>query len=229
MPTITTSGLATARGFGMFLPQKNSIPLPDIGSAIEGGFYVGSIRIGATNYALIMAPKATGQTTGFYATNNSFLRANSASDGLANTVGASSASYPVNAWSRNLTIGGFTDWYIPARDELELAYRNLKPSAVVNSIGARVQGATGDTNTANGSNLNSVPVGAAYTTSSPAQTPLTLFQTGGAECLDASIYWCSTGNAALTFQLLQRMSDGIQSYDLPSSTYTARAFRRVIL
>lgn len=58
MPTITTSGLATARGFGMLLPQKNSIPLPDIGSAIEGGFYVGSIRIGAINYALIMAPQS---------------------------------------------------------------------------------------------------------------------------------------------------------------------------
>jgi hypothetical protein len=36
--------------------------------------------------------------------------------------------HPAAQFCVNLSIGGFTDWYLPARYELDIAYFNLKPS-----------------------------------------------------------------------------------------------------
>jgi hypothetical protein len=46
--------------------------------------------------------------------------------------------------ARISSIGGFTDWYLPARYELDIAYFNLKPSTQAND-------------TSWGSNVYSVP------------------------------------------------------------------------
>jgi len=184
-------------------------------------------------FRIIVAPKATGETT--LAMKNDGLRmAYAAGVGQANTAqfassnaidngqkcteamfrgtspSTNAAAYPAANWARNLSIGGYTDWYIPARDELELMYRNLRPSTTNNSIVARsgtapnnfydlssggAQGGIGDTTSiviANGINDNSEPVGAAYTATVPARTAVALFQTGGAQALAATVHWSST-------------------------------------
>lgn len=224
MPLVQTRGAASIQGFAKGTAPV--APLPNIGDSYAGGYYAGNFRIGSTNYALIMSPKAQGQANRGWGAAN----VNSAIDGFANTVAAASAGYPANFFTRGLSINGYTDWYTPARDELEILYRNFKPDTVANSVGNRVAAASGDTVFANGSNLNSVPIGAAYTTTVPEQTPLPLFQTGGAECLDPVIYWCSTGSDSGQYQLLQRMNDGIQSYDLPNtSVYSVRAVRKIAI
>ena len=47
-------------------------------------------------------------------------------------------------------------------------------------------------NQGNGDNDYSVPNGAAYTASNPAQTSIAVFQSGGSECFDADWHWSST-------------------------------------
>lgn len=100
------------------------------------------------------------------------------------------------------TEGGST-WYIPALDELELFYRNLKPNAANNR--------TSDGQTANdaafpsplsghGTNPSSLPAGVTYTNNprNPDESPLALFKAGGAQVLSLARYWSSTeGNRTL--------------------------------
>jgi hypothetical protein len=40
----------------------------------------------------------------------------------------SSATYPIFQFARGLTIGGLSDWYIPAKNELAILVYNLGPS-----------------------------------------------------------------------------------------------------
>ena len=101
------------------------------------------------------------------------------------------AQYPAAHWARALVINGYSDWYIPARDELELAWRNLKPVTTDNYIGARYNspinykqsGAYPDATATQGVNLNSSPQSPAYTLTDPAQTSSAAFRAGGSEDL----------------------------------------------
>jgi hypothetical protein len=87
-------------------------------------------------------------------------------DGAANTaamVTAGIADHPAANFCKNLSIGGFTDWYLPARYELDIAYFNLKPSTAAN-------------NTSWGSNIYSVPRRDSNNTATyPTQTALDCF------------------------------------------------------
>lgn len=168
-------------------------------------------------YRLIKAPKASGETNSLAWKNANTLAPSSSGtllEGWKSTTGMAAAGdssvYPLAHWCRNRNIGGYTDWYMPSRDEMEALIRNLKPSTVTNSIANRPtgsvhnyqnQGAFPDATNANGANRNSVPDGAAYTTSVPGQTTPVAFRTGGAEALVAVVtagsgYWTSTEHAA---------------------------------
>lgn len=115
-----------------------------------------------------------------------------------------STVYPAAHFCNDLSIGGYSDWYLPARDELELIWRNLKPVTNNNyTTTDRPTGATpdyknlgslGDTANTHGLNNNSDPQGVAYTSGSPAQTSVAAFQTGGAEAMTfgSNVYWSST-------------------------------------
>lgn len=229
MPTLNTRGAACAEGYGMTLPAAPSSNLPAIGSAYEGGYFAGVIRNGSTRYALVISPKAQGQVQRAF---TGALSSNSRWDGLTNCTGSSNN---VAVWARGLNINGFTDWYVPAIDELELLYRNLKPTTTANVTGILVanDGATLITNP-NGTNPNSEPVGAAYTTSSPAQTSVAIFKVGGSECLDSTTApiatWAATINAGSTYPYFQRHDAGEENVALGgSNTLTVRAVRRVLL
>ena len=75
---------------------------------------------------------------------------------------------------------------MPAVDELELCYRALKPTTDSNYTGNIVRNDTGSK--PNGTNPNSDPTGAAYTTSVPGQTSVVTFRSGGAESFSSSYY-----------------------------------------
>jgi hypothetical protein len=147
--------------------------------------------------------------------------------------------YPAAHWARNLTIGGFNDWHIPARDALELCWRNLKPVTDNNYVTAdRATGASqsymnrgsyGDTANTHGLNNNSSPTGAAYTASVPGQTAAAAFQTGGAEAIAFNTwYWSSTEYSAsiVWSQYWNSSSPGNQSLNVKASTGRVRAVRR---
>jgi len=141
------------------------------GTPFEGGFYGGQIRIGNAVFAIAWAPKAEGETQGAWLGSYTDVPgAGSCFDSMANTVAMAEAGSAIGNWARGLTIGGHTDWCVPARDVLELGYRLLKPSTQGNACSFR-----------DGDNASSVPAGYPYSEATPAQTTAEAFRAGGAE------------------------------------------------
>jgi hypothetical protein len=200
---------------------SNSVtPLPAIGSVFGGGFFAGQISTAGNSiadYNLVVAPLSTGQTTPIqWKTNTTGGDPSSVIDGPANSAAMDSPTYPAAQFCEGLTIGGFTDWYMPAKNELEICYYNLKPTTVVN-------------NTTVGTNANAVPARASnYTAGTPAQTSATVFQTGNAQYFSSAFYWSSSAYSVTTGSV-QSFSTGFQTYSLKtnSSYRYVRAVRRV--
>jgi hypothetical protein len=189
-----------------------------IGDALGGGFFAGQISTagnGIANYNLVVGPVSSTQSTLQYKTSNTSGDPTSVIDGPANSATMNSATYPAAQFCEALTTGGFSDWYMPAKNELEVCYYNLKPTTASN-------------NTSSGINANSVPARASnYTTGSPAQTSAAAFVTStGAQAFTAAFYWSST--EAGTNAWNQRFSNGFQ-YNLYNKNYPhlVRAIRRV--
>ena len=207
-----------------------------IGEAYGGGYYAGKIVQGGSTYYLIVAPKSSGENS-----SNQWKTSNDAgpsatitlNNGPAASSSMNSASYPAAQFCEGLSIGGYTDWYLPARDELELCYRNLKPTTTANNTSARSKSSytypegndvSGDTM---GINRNSNPTGAAYTSSVPAQTSVTLFRAGNSEAFAAAYYWSSSEYSA-TNAWRQGFNNGNQDYNVDKNdSYYVRAVRRL--
>jgi len=195
-------------------------PPPPIGSALGGGYFAGQISTagnGIADYNLVIGPVASAQSTSkkFKTTNTSDAGATSVIDGPANSASMNDASHPAAEFCEGLTIGGFSDWYMPAKNELEVCYFNLKPTT-----------ATNDTST--GANANAVPARASnYTSGTPAQTSAADFVTStGAEAFASANYWSSTEQSAAN-GWLQFFPNGVQNSNLKYVSYRVRAVRRV--
>jgi hypothetical protein len=187
-----------------------------IGQAYGGGYYAGQIGVSsvATHY-LVVGPVASAQSTlQWKTTNTSTTGTSSVIDGPTNSSNMNNASHPAAQFCEGLTIGGFSDWYMPAKNELEVCYYNLKPTTQSN-------------NTTVGTNANAVPSrGSNYTTGTPAQTSATDFKSTGAEDFQPSSYWASTELSA-TYGWTQYFSNGFQYNNIKSGTCYVRAIRRV--
>jgi hypothetical protein len=144
-------------------------------------------------------------------------------DGAANTaamVTAGIASHPAAEFCVNLSIGGYSDWYLPARYELDIAYENLKPTTTSNS-------------TSWGINPYSVPERTANRSAgTPAQTSVSAFQSTGAEPFVAGDHWSSTEDSSSNAWRLVFSSGGQVSADgftFKDWERRVRAFRRIAL
>ena len=203
-----------------------SKPVPIIGSALGGGFFAGQISTagnGIADYNLVIGPAASALNTSIqFKTSAVGGDPTSVIDGPANSATMNSATYPAAQFCEGLTIGGFSDWYQPAKNELEVCYYNLKPTTASN-------------NTSSGINPNAVPARASnYTAGTPAQTSAAAFQSGGAEDLDAGggfkNYWSSTERTGYPFgktAFFQLVTTGTQGYSFKNNSYRVRAVRRV--
>ena len=111
-------------------PDSPVLQLPtEAGTPFEGGYFVGRIRVGADVYALIVSPKQAGETEGAWGDYGKDVPgARSFFDGAANTLAMAEAGSSIAQGVLKLEINGYSDWHIPSRDELELVYRNLKPT-----------------------------------------------------------------------------------------------------
>lgn len=203
-----------------------------------------------SRFRVIAAPKSSGENAGIALKNaNTALptASQTLTEGWLSTeamrVAGDSTAYPAAYWARGLNIGGRTDWYIPARDELELGWRNLKPTTDSNYVTADRptaasyvygnNGSYGDVAATHGTNNNSAPVGAAYTAGVPAQTVAAAFRTGGAEAFTygSSYYWSSSDYSASFAwgQLWDSSYPGYQSYNGKTAAFRVRAVRRSII
>lgn len=196
-----------------------------IGQAYGGGFYAGQISTagnGVADYYLIVGPVASAESASkqWKNANTATAGADSVIDGPQNTADmvadGNSTVYPAAHFCNDVTSGGYTDWYMPAKNELEVCYYNLKPTTQSNNTGGY------------GTNTNAVPSrGSNYTTGTPAQTSATDFITAtGTEAFFAGTYWSSTEYSA-TLAASQQFSGGYQDNGSKISAPRVRAVRRV--
>jgi len=97
-----------------------------LGQSFEGGFYMGTIAAAGTTYYLLVAPNSTGCAyCQFKTSNTSTSGLTSRVDGYDNTYNSlTNSTHPAGNFTATRTIGGFSDWYLPAIDELQLFYDN---------------------------------------------------------------------------------------------------------
>lgn len=224
---LASIGMATSKG----------ISVPDnFGDAFEGGYYAGQVEKSDGIYAVIIAPKASGQSSSSLAYNNDNTGAfgDSLVEGVSNnaTIGTQS-KFPASYYCANLSIDGFDDWYLPARDELEVCYRNLKPTTSSNHTGNRFTSSytytpyndlPADTS---GINRYSILAGSAYTSSVPSQTTSTNFITGGSEAFDLDTYYFVSTRFSSAAVWCIGFIDGVTDAVAIASTRKVRAIRSV--
>jgi hypothetical protein len=223
----TTFTLTATNAIGTSVPSSISSSVtapPTVGQAYGGGFFAGQLNISNARYWIIVAPKATGNvsnttwgpsgvTTGFTSTIN----------GPANSAGlaALGATYPAATFCENLTIGGYSDWYLPARDELEVCYYFLKPTTDNNDIRA-------------GSNAYAVapePISTNHTLTSPAQTIAGIgFRDGETNAFTISpnhYYRTSTELSSTDDMILSFIGGFVNQYGKTWNGGSVRAIRRI--
>ena len=194
-----------------------------VGDFHEGGYFAGYISTNADSTAthgLIVAPAASGyngKSTLQQKTSNDFTSGTSSVfDGATNTSNSDDSSHPAASYCAGLTINGYSDWYLPAEQELEIAYFNLKPTTTSNG-------------TSDGDNPYAVPARASnYTTGNPSQTSVSAFQSGGSEAFVADKHWASSQTTIYGYRI--DFSDGSQqganATFNKTNTYYVRAFRK---
>lgn len=201
-----------------------------IGQAYGGGYYAGKISTtanGVATHYLIVADKAVGEVYGrTWGTYGATTGVTSVINGPTNSaaLAALGAAYQAATFCEGLNSGGYTDWYLPAKNELEVCYFFLKPSTTTNSVG-----------TYSGSNANAVspePLNTNYSSGTPAQTSATNFRSGASsQEFDSgvSFYWSSSESNS-TGARGQYFHNGLQGDQGKNSTSRwTRAIRRIAI
>jgi len=235
---LTTSAISSPF---VFVTKNDFFPTTP-GTPYEGGYYAGRIKIGTQVYALIVSPRAEGtfnDRPGIGINRPNFVL--TMNDGWTNTVRLyeiAGTSYTcIYRTARLLRIGGYSDWYIPSIAELDVCYRNLKPTANSNAVSST----SGFTGGALGYNPYAVPEGAAYTSSNPRMTTNPLFAEGGSEAfligtgLFENMHYTSSQNTTVDAEgvktvepYTKRMDTGAEGRrPIDDSRPYARAIRRV--
>lgn len=237
---------AASGASGIYLPNEQSIakragqwPLgpnevPAIGAAFEGGFFAGYISHtanGVPTHALIVSPRSAASGTGYTTTTlyqyktvtTDTVNTYSTFDGASNQaamIAAGIANHPAADYCENLTTNGYTDWYLPARFEQEIAYFNLKPTTDSNFTG-----------TNGGNNPYAVPArNFSYTAGNPAQTIATAFMSGGSQAFSTDRqHWTSTRFDNISCRSFFYQTGESQTFSWATDNFNVRAFRKVAL
>ena len=186
--------------------------IPILGTSMDGGFYAGRIKVDGQPFALILLSKAEGEHRGVWIPRYKDVPgAKSYNDGLANTQAMAEAGSGIA--KKAIDLGA----YIPALDELEVIYRNLKPTARENYCYMR-----------SGINVNAIEPTAPYAPDFTLQTQTELFQAGGAEAFAEEAYWTSTQYASdSVYAWYQYFLGGYQRYAYKYYKLRARFVRRL--
>lgn len=171
-----------------WVPSIAQAPPGGFGTSYEGGYYAGTMTDGTDQYHLVVSdktherflPRFNGSATddgGQGDTNTHAGYDNTAIEYKgAPTGGTADEDYEAASYVSGLNIGGYNDWYIPAKDELELMYRSLKPTSNPNFIQA-----INNTNAVDPS-----PMQGQYSAGAPSQTASNSFKASGSEYFNSS-------------------------------------------
>lgn len=190
-----------------------------IGEPFGGGYYAGQISTTANSvptHYLIVAPKSSGENSSirWKTSTTSTSGTSSVIDGPTNSANMNDANHPAAQFCEGLSIGGFTDWYMPAKNELEVCYYNLKPTTDANNTGA-------------GANTNAVPSRPSnYTSGTPGRTSATDFILGNSQAFASADYWASTENSSSN-GWFQAFYSGFQGGQSKTFYQYVRAIRRI--
>ncbi len=197
----------------------NHKELPQIGQPLNGGFFAGLIQTGEHIHAIIVAPKEAGTEKFPWGEHGKEIDAKNYSDGKSNTLIMAENGSQLAQWALALTINEFSDWYIPSRDELEIIYRNLKPTTNENCCSFR-----------DGDNPSALDFSQRYpyTPLSPLITKASAFQKGNDEAFDPTWHWSSTQYSAHD-AWIQGFADGDQGYGGKDGELAVRAVRRELV
>jgi hypothetical protein len=201
----------------------------EIGTPYEGGYFAGqiidrSIRQAGKLYNLVVAPRSSGEKSNAVWADGSADGSNTGADfdtnGPANTnlLTTNYTDTEAALFCDFLGAGGY-NWYMPAKNELEVLYYYLKPTTDSNDTGG---GANPDA-------VSPEPINTNYSSSDPSQTSATIFQDGNSEALSSNVYWSSTeydANKAWCMYFHTGQQDSIiKNYNL----FSVRAVRRVFV
>ena len=217
-----------------------------IGDAFMGGYYAGIIDTTVGNilaadylqtglrYALIVSPKSLESTSLAYKTsgtttpNTSLTRWN----GLVASNAMVGSTFPAGNYTNFLSYpsDGASKWYLPSMDELELLYRNFKPTTDANLVEARYATDFPGTVAGDGENMSSAPQRGAYTSGAPIQTMLSSFQVGGSQALDGTgFYYISSTENNSIYSWAQTMLSGATTIVNATVAKRVRPVRRLLL
>jgi hypothetical protein len=131
---VFTSASATAND-RVFIVGTGT-PVPAIGSFWEGGYYIGNIQVGSLTYAVIIADQATKSVAAAHTGGVPTDGSTSLVDGRTNTALQTNAANAAANYCRSISLNGYTDWYLPAKDEVDLAWANKAsiPSAQITDL-----------------------------------------------------------------------------------------------
>lgn len=232
---------------------RSGIELPAIGAEFYAGFFAGVIDTTKGNidaadayqtgarFALIVSPKSLqASPLAWRSVTSNVNEARTRWDGLAVTehVATRSGSWPAFDHCNGLSFpdDGASQWYLPAMDELELLFRNLKAVTENNNLNTESE-LFPPSAQANGVNPSSDPQGSAYTATDPDQTAVAAFQASGSQALEyaaTSRFWSATeanGSEAWRQNFSQSGFVSDQRVNAKTSTSVAgvRPVRRVSL
>lgn len=114
-------------------PKFDVPPAPDlptvIGEFFQGGYYIGDIEDQGQMYKVLVAPiEADVYGLQWGTTNSATAGTDSLTDGWSNTWSMNIGDHPAASHCLDYRGGGHDDWYMPAKNELNLFWLNIAPS-----------------------------------------------------------------------------------------------------
>ncbi len=198
--------------------DTETLETPLLGAPYEGGYFGGILLINGIRHGIAWAPKQYQFRSEILDCDSRIIEAaGSFSDSAANTLALLEAGSPAAKQVSELTINGIQDWVLPARDVVEMGYRNLKPTTRKNYCSFR-----------DGENPSSVPPGMLYTPDLPGQTLVEAFREGAEEAFDGDVYWSSTIDPR-GYAFCQDFDDGDQFSSNLYNVGLVRAVRQIRL